>query len=41
MAAAGWGDEFRVADGLWSGRMIERPVDLTRVLGLEDALLRF
>ena len=41
MAVAGWGDEFRVTNGSWFRRMVEGLVDLTRVLGLEDALPRF
>ena len=34
----GWGDEFHVADGSLSGRMVEGLVDLARVTGLENAL---
>ena len=32
------GDQFCVADSSSSGWMVERPVSLTRVMGLEDAL---
>ena len=38
LIAVGWGDEFLVSDGSSSGRMVEGPVDLTRVMGLEDGL---
>ena len=41
MAAIGWGNEFHVADGSWFRQMVEGPIDLTGVLGLEDAPPRF
>ena len=38
MVAAGWGNEFHVADGSSFGRMAEGPADLAKVMGLEDEL---
>ena len=40
LVAAGWGDEFHVADGSLSGLMVDGPVDLAKVICLEDALPR-
>ena len=38
LVAAGWGDEFLMADDSLFGQMVEGPVDLAKVMGLEDAL---
>ena len=38
LVVAGWGDEFLVVDGSLSGRMVDRPVDLEKMMDLEDAL---
>ena len=38
LVAVGWGDQFHVENGSLSERMIKGPVDLARVMGLEDAL---
>ena len=40
LVATGWGDEFHVADGSLSGRMVKGLVDLAKVMGLEDSLPR-
>ena len=38
LVVAGSSDGFLMADGSLSGRMVEGPIDLARVMGLEDAL---
>ena len=39
--AVGWSNKFHVADGSWSGWMVEGPVDSVRVMGLEDVPPQF
>ena len=38
--AVGWGDPFCVAGGSLFGQKIEGPIEVARVMGLEDALSR-
>ena len=38
MVAAGWGDEFHVADGSSFGGMVEELADFVKVMGLADVL---
>ena len=39
LVVAGWDDEFHVANGSLSRRMVDEP-DLAKVMGLKDALPR-